>query len=109
MSLILTVTQRSISKICIPNKVANTMLPCRKGSSTKTTKSYENVLLDTTFHIMSHYNSHPQRELAAASSNSSDYCGSKVSIFRFNLSLWSSMSITFKVHELLCEIYLNHG
>ncbi|KAM7496707.1 hypothetical protein LguiA_021121 [Lonicera macranthoides] len=77
MSLILTVTQRSISKICVPNKVANTMLPCRKGSSTKTTKSYENVLLDTTFHIMSHYISHPQRELAAASSNSSDYCGSK--------------------------------
>ncbi|XP_057954438.1 MLO-like protein 3 isoform X2 [Malania oleifera] len=29
MSLILAVTQRPISKLCIPNKVASTMLPCR--------------------------------------------------------------------------------
>ncbi|XP_050367302.1 MLO-like protein 3 [Argentina anserina] len=39
MSLILTVTQRWISKICIPTKAAYTMLPCRKSGSTKTTKA----------------------------------------------------------------------
>ncbi|CAN6559789.1 unnamed protein product [Malus baccata var. baccata] len=39
MSLILTVSQRSISKICIPTKVAYTMLPCRKKAPTKTTKA----------------------------------------------------------------------
>ncbi|CAN1145543.1 MLO-like protein 3 [Linum perenne] len=31
MSLILTVTQKLIAKICIPNAAAATMLPCRKG------------------------------------------------------------------------------
>ncbi|CAN1249532.1 MLO-like protein 3 [Linum perenne] len=31
MSLILTVTQKSIAKICIPNAAAATMLPCRKS------------------------------------------------------------------------------
>lgn len=30
MSLILTVTQRGISKICVPIEVAETLLPCRK-------------------------------------------------------------------------------
>ncbi|KAI9194206.1 hypothetical protein LWI28_003965 [Acer negundo] len=41
MSLILTVTQKSISKICVPTKVANTMLPCRQSSyTTKTTKAF---------------------------------------------------------------------
>ncbi|KAL6199974.1 hypothetical protein ACLB2K_029756 [Fragaria x ananassa] len=39
MSLILTVTQRWISKICIPTKAAEIMLPCRKSASTKTTKA----------------------------------------------------------------------
>ncbi|XP_062016694.1 MLO-like protein 3 [Rosa rugosa] len=39
MSLILTVTQRWIAKICIPIEVAYTMLPCRKSVSTKTTKA----------------------------------------------------------------------
>ncbi|XP_030447750.1 MLO-like protein 3 [Syzygium oleosum] len=38
MSLILAVTQRSISKICVPTRVANKMLPCRKSMPTKTTK-----------------------------------------------------------------------
>ncbi|KAI6685767.1 hypothetical protein NL676_031680 [Syzygium grande] len=38
MSLILAVTQRSISKICVPTRVADKMLPCRKSMPTKTTK-----------------------------------------------------------------------
>lgn len=41
MSLLLTVTQRSISKICISNKEADFMLPCRSRAGTKTTKSLE--------------------------------------------------------------------
>ncbi|XP_031387617.1 MLO-like protein 3 isoform X1 [Punica granatum] len=39
MSLSLAVTQRSISKICIPISVANRMLPCSRQISIKTTKS----------------------------------------------------------------------
>nr|TKS10941.1 MLO-like protein 3 [Populus alba] len=56
MSLILTVTQRSIIKICISDKVANRMLPCRQ-TITKTTKATQ------------------ERILAAESG--SDYCGSR--------------------------------
>ncbi|XP_011016780.1 PREDICTED: MLO-like protein 3 [Populus euphratica] len=56
MSLILTVTQRSIIKICIPDKVANRMLPCRQ-TIIKTTKATQ------------------ERILAAESG--SDYCGSR--------------------------------
>lgn len=38
MSLILAVTQRYISKICVPTRVADKMLPCRRSAPTKTTK-----------------------------------------------------------------------
>ncbi|KAI4383813.1 hypothetical protein MLD38_009611 [Melastoma candidum] len=38
MSLTLAVTQNTILKICIPTHVANTMLPCRRTITTKTTK-----------------------------------------------------------------------
>ncbi|KAM7277613.1 hypothetical protein ACFE04_004747 [Oxalis oulophora] len=68
MSLILTVTQRYILKICIPTKVANSMLPCSKTADTKITKalgSYEK-------------NSFEKRLLAAVSESSSlDFCGLK--------------------------------
>ncbi|KAL2488848.1 MLO-like protein 3 [Forsythia ovata] len=82
MSLLLTVTQRSISKICIPNKVADSMLPCRKGTQTKTTKALEHIWIslknavsegefkDVTI-------SRQERELAADTSYSSDHCGSR--------------------------------
>ncbi|XP_031267286.1 MLO-like protein 3 [Pistacia vera] len=73
MSLILTVSQRWISKICIPNKIANTMLPCRQTTQTKTTKAlayHEHVWIDSL----------QGRRLAASdddTSGSSDYCASK--------------------------------
>ncbi|KAL3530594.1 hypothetical protein ACH5RR_009916 [Cinchona calisaya] len=83
MSLILAVTQRPISKICVPNKVAYSMLPCRRAPPTKTTKAYQHIWTTS-------QNSLPQVEfeghqlpheriLAAAggTSNSSDHCGSK--------------------------------
>nr|XP_027086505.1 MLO-like protein 3 isoform X1 [Coffea arabica] len=83
MSLILTVTQRPISKICVPHRVAYSMLPCRKVYATKTTKVYENVwsksqnfLPPVEFEDGFHH----ERILAAAASatsNSSDHCGSK--------------------------------
>ncbi|XWS73736.1 hypothetical protein CRYUN_Cryun02cG0154200 [Craigia yunnanensis] len=57
MSLTLTVTQSFITKICLPNKLANSMLPCHKSETTKTTKSHERKL--------------------GADSESSDYCDSK--------------------------------
>lgn len=39
VSLLLAVTQESISKICIPSKLANTMLPCRRVFITAGTES----------------------------------------------------------------------
>lgn len=74
MSLILTVTQKSISKICIPTKVADTMLPCRQSPEIKTTKAlgYHEQYLWT--------DSLQERRLAAdepVSATSNDHCGSK--------------------------------
>lgn len=79
MSLILVTTQKSIAKICIPNHVAYTMLPCQKISEEtwQTTQAYE-----------VHYATSPQfepqgpeyRKLASvsATSNSTGHCASKV-------------------------------
>ncbi|KAL1558128.1 MLO-like protein 3 [Salvia divinorum] len=73
MSLILTVTQGFISKICIANKAADYMLPCLKQSQTKTTQH----LLFTNLN-KSQFQPHHQRILLADSpSNPSDHCGSK--------------------------------
>ncbi|KAK6144427.1 hypothetical protein DH2020_021247 [Rehmannia glutinosa] len=84
MSLILTVTERSISKICIPSKVANSMLPCgNQTAGTKTTKVLEHIWVSFTHDQMSLSQfedinvSHHGRKLAAATSNSLDHCGSK--------------------------------
>jgi mlo protein len=92
MSLILTVTQRPISKICISNKVAYTMLPCHKSAPTRTTKALGFAHTWTT--ATSHEHSLPatdvfedvpwqrERRLAAAdtSNGSSDHCASQVFI-----------------------------
>ncbi|KAI3461451.1 hypothetical protein Pfo_018114 [Paulownia fortunei] len=83
MSLILTVTQRSISKICIPNKVADSMLPCRSQRVTKTTKALEHLWISFSQNPEPQAQfkdiniSHHERALAAATSNSLDHCGSK--------------------------------
>ncbi|KAK2968976.1 hypothetical protein RJ640_012430 [Escallonia rubra] len=78
ISLLLAVTQRPISKICVPNGVADYMLPCRKGASTKTTKAYEHLLISSYENTLSMGDiPRQERELADASSGSSDYCGSK--------------------------------
>ncbi|KAK0604643.1 hypothetical protein LWI29_017752 [Acer saccharum] len=65
------VTQKSISKICVPTKVANTMLPCRQSSDTiKTTKAFSADFIH-------------QRNLASDDDDatkhlsSTDYCQSK--------------------------------
>ncbi|RXH83700.1 hypothetical protein DVH24_005953 [Malus domestica] len=64
MSLILTVSQRSISKICIPTKVAFTMLPCRKNAPTKTTKALGLEQI-------------PIERMLAAANTSEDHCESQ--------------------------------
>lgn len=82
MSLILVATQRLISKICIPNKVAYSMLPCHKISevTTKTTLAYElHYAKPQTFEDNM---VRPQQRLLASvstSSNSTGHCASKVS------------------------------
>ncbi|PIN03208.1 hypothetical protein CDL12_24271 [Handroanthus impetiginosus] len=98
MSLILTVTQRSISKICIPTKVANSMLPCRRQTETKTTKSLEHLWIS----LISQNSisqakledvnlSHQGRALAAATSTFPDHCGSKVCENTSTLPISSSL------------------
>ncbi|XVF19481.1 hypothetical protein REPUB_Repub11eG0114400 [Reevesia pubescens] len=70
MSLILTVTQNFITKICIPNRLANSMLPCHKShESTKTTKAlgYDQMWSPHQLH----------ERILAADSDSSGYCNSK--------------------------------
>ncbi|KAL2502775.1 MLO-like protein 3 [Forsythia ovata] len=41
MSLLLAVTQKTISKICVPKKVAETMLPCSKAANPASFKDME--------------------------------------------------------------------
>ncbi|XP_073150990.1 MLO-like protein 3 [Henckelia pumila] len=72
MSLLLTVTQRSISKICISNHEADMMLPCRSRSGTKTTKSLD--------HFWATLNNHHRNDRGLKeenSYNSLDHCSSK--------------------------------
>lgn len=75
LSLLLAVTQRPISKICIPNRFANSMLPCHKSAvQTKTTKAL-GFSYDQAADI-----SHLERRLASdddSSSTSSDHCGDR--------------------------------
>ncbi|XVF69400.1 hypothetical protein PTKIN_Ptkin11bG0078900 [Pterospermum kingtungense] len=68
MSLVLTVAQNQISKICIPNRLANSMLPCHKSHSTKTTKAlgYDQIWSD-----------HLHERILAADSDASGYCDAK--------------------------------
>lgn len=82
MSLILTVTSRSISKICIPNKVADSMLPCRRGTQTKTTKALEHIWVSFQNAVSGgeykdDFISRQERKLAADTAYSTDHCGSK--------------------------------
>ncbi|CBI16288.3 hypothetical protein VitviT2T_007988 [Vitis vinifera] len=80
MSLILAVTQKFISKICIPNNAAYTMLPCRKIIKIKTTKALGHMQIWThTFQnwLSSESSVSQERRSAAQSSESSDYCSSK--------------------------------
>ncbi|KAJ7947786.1 MLO-like protein [Quillaja saponaria] len=84
MSLILTVTQGPVSKICIPTKVANIMLPCRKSAPAKITKalSLEHIWISTTQNpLPSKYlfadHLWAERSLAEAASSGSDHCESK--------------------------------
>ncbi|KAM6597965.1 hypothetical protein CsatA_008489 [Cannabis sativa] len=52
MSLFLAVTQRPISKFCIPTKLAYTMLPCRNSVHTKTIKSIGVLLHSNSFNTI---------------------------------------------------------
>ncbi|KAK6138075.1 hypothetical protein DH2020_028190 [Rehmannia glutinosa] len=83
MEKLKSVTQRSISEICIPSKVANSMLPCQNQTGTMTTKVLEHLWVSFTHDQMSQSQfedinvSHHGRKLAAATSNSPDHCASK--------------------------------
>ncbi|KAF8403026.1 hypothetical protein HHK36_011121 [Tetracentron sinense] len=82
MSLLLAATQRLISNICISSKVADTMLPCRDRTPTKTGKlaEYEHLTsltLRKLFPIDGAYEDspwHPIR-LLATDDDTSDKCG----------------------------------
>ncbi|KAK1429128.1 hypothetical protein QVD17_11331 [Tagetes erecta] len=78
MSLILVTTQKSIAKICIPNKVAYSMLPCHKISKETllTTQAYE-VHYTTSPWFEPHGPEHRRLASVSATSNSTGYCASK--------------------------------
>nr|XP_043609883.1 MLO-like protein 3 [Erigeron canadensis] len=82
MSLILTVTQRSISKICIPKKVAYSMLPCHRISETslQTTQAYELYYASSPRFAPEEDVVRPQQRLLASDSTSfnlTGHCASK--------------------------------
>ncbi|KAE8731596.1 MLO-like protein 3 [Hibiscus syriacus] len=100
MSLTLTVTRSFISRICIPNEFADSMLPCRKNlKSIKAKKDfvYEQIWSVDALH----------ERILAGDSKSSDYCeskgkksliseegGNQLSIFLFALA---AMQIVYSV------------
>ncbi|KAF5961873.1 hypothetical protein HYC85_003082 [Camellia sinensis] len=87
MSLILAVTQESISNICIPTRLADIMLPCRKETEAETTTTVEHftvgVIRNLNFSVAGLYNGSlwtiPRRGLDednvdAGAVNSTDKC-----------------------------------
>lgn len=89
MSLTLTVTQQPVSKICIPNSVAYTMLPCQRELQIKANKNLMMMeqLRSSSSSSNRSFSWLPEEfvSLAAAegggsgsSSSSSDHCGAKV-------------------------------
>lgn len=82
ISLLLTVTQNGITKICVPASITRSMLPCKEkegeGETSKTPTS----------HFQSFF-SYPDisgtvRRLLAEGSSSSNYCANKVN-FTYSL------------------------
>jgi mlo protein len=76
ISLLLVFFQNYIAKICIPESVGNTMLPCKRQSK-ETEKSGRRLLWANTDDFWSYDSGSSRRNLAAASSSSN--C-SKVSV-----------------------------
>ncbi|KAA8518777.1 hypothetical protein F0562_016449 [Nyssa sinensis] len=86
MSLILAVTQVRISKICIPTRLADTMLPCRKqkqgDTETSTVENYEHFSVGIFRNLLSTNGSNddhvwtPHRRLATGD-QSTDSCSAK--------------------------------
>lgn len=96
MSLTLTVTQQPVSKICIPNSLAYTMLPCQKEIQIKATKNLEMERFRSSSSANQSFSWPPEKIVSLAeetgsgsadsssngdssySSSSSDYCTAKV-------------------------------
>ncbi|CAL5350986.1 unnamed protein product [Camellia sinensis] len=87
MSLILAVTQESISNICIPTRLADIMLPCRKETEAETTTTVEHftvgVIRNLNFSVAGLYDGSlwtiPRRgldedDVDAGAVNSTDKC-----------------------------------
>ncbi|CAI9105137.1 OLC1v1003996C2 [Oldenlandia corymbosa var. corymbosa] len=82
MSITLAVTQRQISKICVPIKVANSMLPCRKIAYPQSAKSFDHDDNQQSWATFDGEHFSPPRILAAsaaagATNYSTDHCASK--------------------------------
>ncbi|CAK9327104.1 unnamed protein product [Citrullus colocynthis] len=81
MSLTLTVTQQPVSKICIPNSVAYTMLPCQRELQITANKNLEMEKLrsNQSFSWLPEKieSSSSSDSSSSSSSSSSDYCTAK--------------------------------
>ncbi|KAK8641283.1 hypothetical protein V6N13_010698 [Hibiscus sabdariffa] len=80
MSLALTVTRSFISRICIPNKLANSMLPCRK--TLDSIKANKDFVYEQTWSVDALH-----ERILAVDSESSDFCNSKVCSYSTNMSV----------------------
>ncbi|CAL5419931.1 unnamed protein product [Camellia sinensis] len=122
MSLILAVTQESISNICIPTRLADIMLPCRKETEAETTTTVEHftvgVIRNLNFSVAGLYNGSlwtiPRRgldedDVDAGAVNSTDKCTAEIEAFKHRVVVDPKYAEkTWKILEHAIQEIYNH-
>ncbi|KAI6698979.1 hypothetical protein NL676_019098 [Syzygium grande] len=105
ISLLLAVFQTRIGKICIPERLANVWLPCKKLDSSSTTARFTNFFRSSEAR---------GRRLLAEAAASTDFCGEKgkVSLLTaealHHLDIFIFVLATFHVTLCVCKIMLGY-
>ncbi|KAL4591496.1 hypothetical protein LXL04_004464 [Taraxacum kok-saghyz] len=107
LSLLLVVTQREISKICIPNNLAYSMLPCEKiyKETKQTTQAYESFYASPPTFEQRAFADMISPASVGASSNSSDYCTSKGMISFISQEAINELNIFICVLAIMQIVY----
>ena len=97
ISLLLTVFQARIAKICIPENLANKWLPCKTDASSSSS---------TTTHFQTLFTSFiPRRLLAEATTTPEEYCAKMGYLKTFSLSkFWNLTAISACIHITILAI-----